>query len=161
MISEFSLPLSQALSVREGGIKRGCMSTDFMLPLLLNATERLMIPDVSLLKGPVHLNFNQISPVFHILRFLRASDKFRLEWDISQSRHSSLFSSRCGLSGCQEVLSLCGRDLTNEHRSQGTERMRLLSLRSKLFFSTRLARKGTSTSFNTRETQNVYSFTSL
>ena len=96
---------------------------------------------------------------FHYL--WRASEKFRLEWDISQSRHSSLFSFRCGLSGCQEVLSLCGRDLTNEHRSQGTERMRLLSLRSKLFFFTLLARKGTSTSFNTRETQNVYSFTSL
>lgn len=39
MISESSLPLSQALSVREGGVKRGCMSADFMLPLLLNATE--------------------------------------------------------------------------------------------------------------------------
>lgn len=73
------------------------MSADLMLPLLLNATERLMIPDVSLLKGPVHLSFNQISPVFHIWRFLRASDKFRLEWDIAQSRHSFLFSFRCGL----------------------------------------------------------------
>lgn len=39
VISEFSLPLSQALSVREEGIKRGCMSADFMLPLLLNAPE--------------------------------------------------------------------------------------------------------------------------
>ena len=92
-----------------------------------------MIPDVSLLKGPAHLSSHQISPIFHILRFLRASDKFRLEWDMSQSRHSFLFSLRC-VCGCQEALSLCGKDLTNGHRSQGTERMRLLPLRSKLVF---------------------------
>lgn len=97
MISGFCL--SGALGVRAGDIKKRCSSevVGFISALLLKCHREADDNRCFLIiKGLIHLNFNQIHGILHILRFLSASNKFELERDVWQSKHSSWFSSVAG-----------------------------------------------------------------